>query len=100
MSLLEEISAVQDAALAKIAAAQSTPELQQVRVEVLGKKGQLTRLLRGMQQVPAAERAAVGSSVNAARDAVEAALAARGQQLRGSELAQRISAEQLDISLP
>ena len=100
MSLLDEIAVIQDAALAEIAAAQSTQALQRVRVAVLGKKGQLTRRLRGMQQVPAGERAQVGGSVNAARDAVEAALKVRGQQLQSSELDERISAEHLDISLP
>jgi phenylalanyl-tRNA synthetase alpha chain len=100
MSLIDQIMATADAALIEIDAACTSTQLQQVRVAVLGKKGLLTQQLRGMQQVPASKRAEVGSSVNAAKARVEAALAACEQRLRALELEQRISAEALDVTLP
>jgi phenylalanyl-tRNA synthetase alpha chain len=87
-------------ALARIEASGTTGELEQVRVEVLGKKGSLTALLRGMGQIPQEERAATGAAVNRVRDAVEAALALRQEALAAAELDARINAEALDITLP
>jgi phenylalanyl-tRNA synthetase alpha chain len=86
--------------LAQIEAATDTAELERTRVEVLGKKGSLTALLRGMGQVAPEERGAVGKAVNQLRDEAEAALAARKDALAFAELEARISAEVLDVTLP
>jgi phenylalanyl-tRNA synthetase alpha chain len=100
MSRLETIENARAAMLARIAEAADTTALEQVRVEALGKKGLLTAFLRGMGEVPPEERGAIGKAVNQARDEVESALAARRDGLASAELAARISAEALDITLP
>jgi phenylalanyl-tRNA synthetase alpha chain len=86
--------------LTSIEAATDTAALEQVRVAVLGKKGSLTALLRGMGQVPQEQRAQIGTAVNTARDAIEAALAARQQALAATELDARMQAGAVDVTLP
>ncbi|MCL1891022.1 MAG: phenylalanine--tRNA ligase subunit alpha [Coriobacteriia bacterium] len=100
MSLLASIEQQEKETHAAIDAASSTAELDEVRVRVLGKKGSLTALLRGMAEVAPEERVTIGTAVNAARDSLEAALAARKTTLESAALTQRIEAEALDISLP
>ncbi len=100
MTLLETIEQQKLEALGLIEQATTTAALEQVRVSVLGKKGSLTALLRGMGQIPQEERAQVGSAVNLVRDAVEQALALRQAELSRSELEQRISASAVDVTLP
>jgi len=96
----ERIAAVRAQAIAAVRAAQSLDELEQVRIRFTGKKGELTQLLRGMGQVPPEERPAVGRLVNEARDEVEAALAARQQELTALALEARLKAEAVDVTLP
>ena len=100
MSLLTTIEEQRTAVLARIELAESTADIEQVRIEVLGKKGSLTTLLRSMGQVPAEERGAVGKAVNQLRDEVETALTERKGALAAAELTARIETEALDISLP
>jgi len=98
--LQERIAQVREQAIAAVRAARSPEELDQVRVRYIGKKGELTQLLRGMGQVPPEERPAIGRLVNAARDAVEAELTARRQELAAAALEARLAAETLDVTLP
>ena len=100
MALNDDIIAVRYGAVAQASAAQSTLELEQVRVAVLGKKGTLTALLRNMGSVPKEERAAVGAALNVARDAVEAVLAERKEALSAAELSARFASGSIDITLP
>ena len=75
MAITEELAQLQADTLAAIAAASTTAELEAIRVAVIGKSGTLTAYLRSMGSVPKEERASVGKAVNAARVAVEEALA-------------------------
>jgi phenylalanyl-tRNA synthetase alpha chain len=100
VSLLDTIEQQRAAVLARITQAASTADLEQARLDVLGKKGSLTALLRGMGQIAPEERGTVGKAVNRLRDEVEAALGARRGALAAAELEARISAEALDITLP
>ena len=99
-SIAEEIDALRARALAKVADAKSARELEDVRVEFLGKKGEATRILRAMGELPPEERPAVGKLINALRDELEAALASRRSELAERELQERLAAESLDITLP
>lgn len=92
--------ALQETALNNISAAASSKELEQVRVAVLGKKGHLTQLLRSMGEIPKEERASFGAQVNAARQAIEAALESRATELSADELEARIKADAVDVTLP
>ena len=75
-------------------------ELEDVRVRFLGKKGELTQILRGMGQLSPEERPVMGKLVNEVREEVERALAERGEILAEAELTRRLSAETLDLTLP
>lgn len=100
MALSDELAALQADTLARIAAAESSAALEEVRLEILGKQGSLTAYLRSMGSVPQEERAIVGKTVNAARVAVEGALAERKAELSAKELAASIDASAVDVTLP
>ena len=66
---------IRDRALAEIAGARGTSELEQIRVRVLGRSGALTALLRGLGALPPEERPRVGQEANRAKVEIEARLA-------------------------
>ncbi|HSB40446.1 MAG TPA: phenylalanine--tRNA ligase subunit alpha [Methylomirabilota bacterium] len=94
------VQEVLDRALAEVAGARSTSDLEQVRVRVLGRSGQLTTLLRSLGSVPAAERPKIGEQTNRAKAAVEAAIAARLEALRGEEHRRTLEGARPDLTLP
>src|SRR6059058_1484264 len=98
--MIEKIEQLQGDAHAEIDAAGSTDALEEVRIRYLGRKTELPNLLRGVAQLPPEERAAVGKAANAARQALEATVAAREQALAGSELERRLVQDQVDVTLP
>jgi phenylalanyl-tRNA synthetase alpha chain len=94
------LSAIRERALAAIAAAADTEALEQLRVEYLGRRGALNEVLRGLGSLPAAERPLVGQAANAVKEALEAALSARGEALKATELTAALERERLDVTLP
>ena len=94
------VQEVLDRALAEVAGARSTSDLEQVRVRVLGRSGQLTTLLRSLGSIPAAERPQVGEQTNRAKASVEAAIAARLEGLKTEERRVTLQADRPDITLP
>jgi phenylalanyl-tRNA synthetase alpha chain len=98
--LTRDLEGLRDDALASIAAAQNVATLEALELDVLGKKGRLTTVLRGIGALPAEDRPQVGAIANRVRAAIEAALAERGSALRGSELAARLAAEAVDVTTP
>ena len=85
----EQFSRIDDAA-----------ELEQAKARFLGKAGALTDLLKGLGKLPAEERREAGSRINAAKDQLEAALAARREALARVKLDARLAEEALDVTLP
>ncbi len=69
-------------------------------MDVLGKKGRLTGVLRGIGALPPEDRPRVGAVANAVRGAIESALAERGAALRSSELQTRLVREAVDVTTP
>jgi phenylalanyl-tRNA synthetase alpha chain len=98
--LTRDLEALQADALASIEAAGDAATLDALELDVLGKKGRLTAVLRGIGALPADDRPKVGSIANTVRQTVEAALAERGTALRGSELEARLRAEAVDVTTP
>ena len=94
------VQEVLDRALAEGAGARSTSDLEQVRVRVLGRSGQLTTLLRSLGAVPAAERPKIGEQTNRAKAAVEAAIAVRLEALKAAERRLTLQADRPDLTLP
>jgi len=91
---------IRERVLAELSQAKATAQLEQIRVGVLGKKGELTALLRGMGKLPAEERPKMGQLVNDVRKALEDALEARKEELASREKEERLAAEAVDVTLP
>lgn len=83
-----------------VAAAADVAALEEVRVDALGKKGRITGLMKDMGSLTPDERRERGQALNALKDLVADALDARKQVLKGQELARRLEAERIDVSLP
>jgi phenylalanyl-tRNA synthetase alpha chain len=98
--LTRELESLRDETLAAIAASEDVAALEALELDVLGKKGRLTTVLRGIGALPAEDRPRVGAVANAVRSAIETALAERGTDLRGSALTGRLAAETIDVTTP
>src|ERR1700761_238465 len=98
--MIDRIEQLQHDAQGEIDAADSTDALEEVRIRHLGRKAELPNLLRGVAQLPPEERGAVGKAANAARQALEAAVAAREQALAAGELERRLVTDRVDVPLP
>jgi phenylalanyl-tRNA synthetase alpha chain len=98
--MVERIAQLRAEGEAAIAAAASTAELEDLRVRYLGRKAELPQLLRGVAELPAEERGAVGRAANEARRALEAILAAKAADLDAAELDARLAGDRVDVTLP
>ena len=98
--LTADLQALRERTSGAAAAAPDTAALDQLEVEVLGKKGELTASLRGIGALPAEDRPKVGAIANQVRVAVEGAIADARARLGGSELAARLAAEAVDVTTP
>ena len=85
---------------AAVRSASSTAELEDLRVRYLGRKSELTGVLRGIGELPPEERGPVGQAANAARSAIESALAERIAAHDASELDEQLAADRIDVTLP
>ena len=100
MSMQEDIRRIREEAAQALADAGSLNDLAQWRVAVLGKKGSLTGLLRGMGQVDPALRPQVGQWINAAREELEGQLARREDALKREARAHQLMEETIDVTEP
>jgi phenylalanyl-tRNA synthetase alpha chain len=96
---LERVQQLRREAEAAIAGAQSTHELEEVRVRFLGRKAELPNLLRHVADLPADERAVLGKAGNQARQALEQALERRQEELSAGELQRRLAEDRVDVTL-
>jgi phenylalanyl-tRNA synthetase alpha chain len=97
---VQELTELLEQVRAETATAADLAALDAVRVRVLGKKGVLTDQLKTLGALPPEERRAAGVRINAAKDAIEAALTARKAELTQSALDAELAAEALDVTLP
>ena len=100
MSLVAEIEALEAATLARVAGLSGDEALEHLRVEVLGRKGALTSILRGLKDVPADERPEIGERANAAKRAIEERIEAAQAAARTVAEAARLEREVVDVTLP
>ena len=96
----DDLTKIVSAARERILSSIDSNVLNDIRVAVLGKKGELTSILKGMKDVPEEERPKVGALVNDARKAIEDALAEKKKALEELELSRRLSKEKIDVTLP
>jgi phenylalanyl-tRNA synthetase alpha chain len=94
------VTELQQRALTEIRASSDLQELDDLRVRYLGKKGEITTQLKSLGAMEPEQRKAFGQSVNAARDALNAAIAERKQVLEAQALEQRLLSERVDVTLP
>jgi len=87
-------------AIDQVEAAEKRPDLEAVRVAYLGKKGELTGLLKALGGMSPEERPVFGDAVNRAKQQVEAALNQRRAQLKQQQLAAQLDSETIDVTLP
>ncbi|MBO7157124.1 MAG: phenylalanine--tRNA ligase subunit alpha [Clostridia bacterium] len=94
----EKLSRIRSEALEQIQAADA--DLEQIKIKYLGKKGELTAVLRGMGALSAEERPIVGQLANEVRADIEAALAQKTTELQAKALEAQLKAEKLDVTMP
>ena len=97
---MNAVTELQERALTEIRASSDLQELDDLRVRYLGKKGEITAQLKSLGAMEPEQRKAFGQSVNAARDALNTAIAERKQMLEKQALEQRLLSERVDVTLP
>jgi phenylalanyl-tRNA synthetase alpha chain len=97
---MDALAALMERATAAVAAATDLAALDDVRVQFLGKKGELTALLKGLGSVPAGERPAAGQAINRAKEALQAAVDVRRDAYERAALEAALAAERIDVTLP
>ncbi len=100
MTLQAQLEALRDNTLKEIAQVATLKELNQIRVETLGKKGPITEVLRGMKNLSPEERPVVGGFANEIRDLLTEAIEARKVVLENEALNAALKEESLDVTLP
>ncbi len=96
----QQLNDIRQQALSAFQAADSLAALDALRVQYLGKKGELTGVLKQMGKLSAEERPVMGQLANQVRADLEAALEAQGKKLEAAALEQRLKDEALDVTIP
>lgn len=96
----DKLYAIREQAAQEIAGAQTEEELKQIQIRFLGKKGEMTAVLRGMGQLPAEQRPVVGGLANQIRDELSELFTAREEQLRAAARQKAMAEERLDVTMP
>lgn len=96
----EKLEAIKEKAKKEIQDIENLQALNELRVRILGKKGELTEILRGMKDLTPEERPVVGAIVNTVRDEIESAIAKAEEILAQKELEKKLEEEKIDITLP
>jgi phenylalanyl-tRNA synthetase alpha chain len=96
----DSLETLQGEVLDRIQQSGSEAEIEQLRVEILGRKGRLTLLLRGLKDLPAEERPRAGEQLNQLRREIEARLEERLGIIKEHSKAQTLKEDKIDITLP
>jgi len=99
-SVDQQVDELISGALERIGEASDRRRLDEVRVELLGKKGEVTRVLRGLSKLPQDQRPEAGRVVNRAKVVIQEALTERQRELEASERSASLGGRQTDITLP
>ncbi len=97
---MNDVETLKSKWLGAVRAAGDLAALENLRVEALGKKGEVSGLMKTLGSAPAEERKALGAAFNALKDEVAAAIEARKADLGDAALDQKLAAERLDVTLP
>lgn len=97
---MNELDSLVDTARAAFAAAFAPADLENAKAQYIGKTGRITELMKGLAALDVDEKKSRGAAINVAKQAIEAALTERRQQLADIELEIQLRAEALDVTLP
>ena len=97
---MENLDTLRDECLVEIESATSIEALEEVRISILGRKGRITALMKGLGQVDASARREAGQTLNAVKDVIAAAIDKRGEALASLALDAQLQREAVDVSLP
>ncbi len=100
MSLNDRLKELRESGINDAKRADRLQELNDLRVQLLGKKGPITQALRGMKDVPKEERPEIGTLANNVKDDIQHAIEERIKEVNERVIAQKISQETLDVTLP
>lgn len=100
MDLKEKLADLRQQGLEDIENSQDLKRINEIRVKMLGKKGNLTGVLRGMRDISAEERPKVGQFANKVRDELTAAIEERRAALEQAALNEKLKEETIDVTLP
>ncbi|QGU94968.1 phenylalanine--tRNA ligase subunit alpha [Clostridium bovifaecis] len=96
----EKLEQIKNIALDELQKISSKSELENIRVKYLGKKGELTQILRGMGQLSAEERPIIGKLANEVRESIENLIDSTSNNIKNKEKEARLKSEIIDISMP
>ncbi|WP_366922631.1 phenylalanine--tRNA ligase subunit alpha [Metallumcola ferriviriculae] len=96
----EQLEQMRLAAVNELKLIADLEQLEQLRVKYLGKKGELTQVLRGMGKLSPEERPVIGQLANQVKEQLEAALRSKGEDLEKAAQQEKLKAEEIDVTLP
>src|SRR4051812_30225251 len=99
-SLLKDLDQIGEQALKDVAAAASLEAIEQVRISVLGKKGALSEVLKGLGSASAADRPKIGAAANAWKQKIETALEEKKSKLESAALSEKLKTDRVDTTIP
>ncbi len=96
----EQITSIKEKSIKEISNSKDLKELNELRVKYLGKKGELTLILRGMGGLSPEERPIIGSLVNELREEIEKLIQEKEKEFKNEELLKRLENETIDVTEP
>ena len=99
-TMKEEIAKIKENSLKEIENCKEEKELNELKVKYLGKKGELTAVLRGMGKLSPEERPIIGSLVNQVRDELETVISQKEKEFKKKELENKLKSENIDVTEP
>ncbi|OOL81059.1 phenylalanine--tRNA ligase subunit alpha [Dolosigranulum pigrum] len=100
MTLKEQLQAIQQKAIERLEQAKETQAVEDIRIKYLGKKGDVTQVLKGMKDLSPKERPIVGELANDVRDTIQAKISERKAVLHQEALNKQLEEETIDVTLP
>ena len=96
----EQLEQIRQQAMSALDGATTSAELEELRIRLLGKKGEITAVLKQMGKLSPEERPVMGQIANSVRAAIEEKLEARRNELNASALEKKLAAEAIDVTIP
>lgn len=100
MDLWQKLEELKKTSLSDIQKADNEKKVNDIRVSLLGKKGALTEILRGMKDLSPEDRPKVGSFANTIRDELTREIAKQAEQIEVAMMAKKLEKEKIDVTLP